>query len=114
LDDHRALVEIFAKLSGRHYNPPQPFPKNEMNLYAVLKNDTCAVPYAESPKSELILRPTTNRTRFKKPDSGKLGTWDFGLRTGTQVLGLSVRRKAASRGSRTESLDFVIPATAKR
>jgi hypothetical protein len=30
-------------LIDRHYNSPKPYRKGEFNMYAVLKNDTCAV-----------------------------------------------------------------------
>ncbi|HTW30195.1 MAG TPA: hypothetical protein VMD76_00860 [Candidatus Sulfotelmatobacter sp.] len=46
-------------LLDRHYNSLKPYRKGEMNLYAVLKNDTCVVRYAEVVENQLILRPHT-------------------------------------------------------
>jgi hypothetical protein len=44
-------------LLDRHYNSLTPYRKGEFNMYAVLKNDTCAVRYVEESESQLILRP---------------------------------------------------------
>ncbi len=44
-------------LIDRHYNSLQPYRKGEFNMYAVLKNDTCAVRYVEVAGNHLILRP---------------------------------------------------------
>ena len=44
-------------LLDRHYNSFKPYRKGELNMYAVLKNDTCAVRYVELAESLLILRP---------------------------------------------------------
>ena len=44
-------------LIDRHYNSLTPYRKGEPNMYAVLKNDTCAVRYVEHSGSQLILRP---------------------------------------------------------
>lgn len=44
-------------LIDRHYTSLRPFRKNELNMYAVLKNDTCAVRYAEVAGNQLVLRP---------------------------------------------------------
>jgi hypothetical protein len=44
-------------LLDRHYNSLRPYRKNDSNLYAVLKNDTCAVRYVEATEHEIILRP---------------------------------------------------------
>jgi hypothetical protein len=44
-------------LLDRHYNALTPYRKGEFNMYAVLKNDTCAVRYVEVAGSHLILRP---------------------------------------------------------
>jgi hypothetical protein len=44
-------------LIDRHYNSLKPYRKSEFNMYAVLKNDTCAVRYVEVAGSHLILRP---------------------------------------------------------
>jgi hypothetical protein len=40
-----------------HYNSLRPWRKNEWNMYAVLKNDTCVVGYVEAAENEIILRP---------------------------------------------------------
>jgi hypothetical protein len=44
-------------LIDRHYNALRPYRKGEFNMYAVLKNDTCAVRYVEVAANHLILRP---------------------------------------------------------
>jgi len=44
-------------LIDRHYNSLKPYRKAELNMYAVLKNDTCAVRYVEPAGNQLILRP---------------------------------------------------------
>ena len=44
-------------LLDRHYTSLQPYRKGEPNLYAVLKNDTCAIRYVEQAGNTLILRP---------------------------------------------------------
>ena len=44
-------------LIDRHYNSLTPYRKGEFNMYAVLKNDTCAVRYVEVAGNHLILRP---------------------------------------------------------
>jgi hypothetical protein len=44
-------------LIDRHYTSLKPYRKNELNLYAVLKNDTCAVRYVEVANNHLLLRP---------------------------------------------------------
>ncbi len=44
-------------LLDRHYNSLTPYRKGEFNMYAVLKNDTCTVKYAESAGTHLVLRP---------------------------------------------------------
>ena len=44
-------------LIDRHYNALKPYRKGEFNMYAVLKNDTCAVRYVEVAGNHLILRP---------------------------------------------------------
>lgn len=44
-------------LIDRHYNSLKPYRKNELNMYAVLKNDTCAVSYVEVLENQIILRP---------------------------------------------------------
>lgn len=44
-------------LLDRHYNSLTPYRKGEPNLYAVLKNETCAIRYVEFSGGSLILRP---------------------------------------------------------
>lgn len=44
-------------LLDRHYNSFKPYRKNDFNMYAVLKNDTCTIRYAEAAENCLILRP---------------------------------------------------------
>ena len=44
-------------LIDRHYNSLKPYRKGEFNMYAVLKNDTCAVRYVEVAGNQLVLRP---------------------------------------------------------
>ena len=44
-------------LIDRHYNSLKPYRKNEWNMYAVLKSDTCVVRYVEATQNEIILRP---------------------------------------------------------
>jgi hypothetical protein len=44
-------------LIDRHYNALRPYRKGELNMYAVLKNDTCVVRYVEVAGNHLILRP---------------------------------------------------------
>jgi hypothetical protein len=44
-------------LIDRHYNSLKPYRKGEFNMYAVLKNDNCAIRYVESAGRHLILRP---------------------------------------------------------
>lgn len=44
-------------LLDRHYNSLKPYRKGELNMYGVLKNDTCAVRYVEVAGNHLILRP---------------------------------------------------------
>ena len=46
-----------ALLIDRHYNSLKPYRKGELNMYAVLKNDTCAVRYVEQAGNQLVLRP---------------------------------------------------------
>lgn len=43
-------------LLDRHYNALTPYRKGELNLYAVVKNDTCTVRYVEVTGNRLILR----------------------------------------------------------
>ena len=51
------LVPGSTLLLDRHYNSLKPYRKGEFNMYAVLKNDTCAVRYVEVAGNHLILRP---------------------------------------------------------
>jgi len=44
-------------LIDRHYTSLKPYRKNEQNMYAVRKNDTCTVKYVELQGGNLILRP---------------------------------------------------------
>jgi hypothetical protein len=63
LDPHEAsfmsprLTAGATLLIDRHYTSLKPYRKGELNMYAVLKNDTCAVRYVEQANSTLILRP---------------------------------------------------------
>ena len=51
------LVAGTMLLIDRHYNSLKPYRKGEFNMYAVLKNDTCAVRYVEMAGDHLLLRP---------------------------------------------------------
>jgi hypothetical protein len=51
------LVPGATLLLDRHYNSFKPYRKGDLNLYAVLKNDTCTIRYAEATEHDLILRP---------------------------------------------------------
>jgi hypothetical protein len=44
-------------LIDRHYTSLKPYRKGELNMYAVLKNDTCTVRYVETAGNDLLLRP---------------------------------------------------------
>jgi hypothetical protein len=44
-------------LIDRHYTSLKPYRKGDSNMYAVLKNDTCAVRYVETDGNHLLLRP---------------------------------------------------------
>jgi hypothetical protein len=63
IDDREAmnmyprLMPRATLLIDRHYNSLKTYRKGEFNMYAVLKNDTCAVRYVEAAGSHLILRP---------------------------------------------------------
>ena len=50
-------MENFLLLIARNYNSLKPYRKGEFNMYAVLKNDNCAIRYVESAERHLILRP---------------------------------------------------------
>jgi hypothetical protein len=54
---HPRLSPGAVLLLDRHYNSLRPYRTGELNMYAVLKNDTCAIRYVEAAKSCLILRP---------------------------------------------------------
>jgi hypothetical protein len=49
-------------LIDRHYNSLKPYRKGDFNMYAVLKNDTCAVRYVETAGNRLVLRPHNRST----------------------------------------------------
>jgi hypothetical protein len=62
--DAREAMSMYPRLMpgatlllDRHYNSLKPYRKGEFNMYAVLKNDTCAVRYVEVAGNHLILRP---------------------------------------------------------
>jgi hypothetical protein len=44
-------------LIDRHYNSLKPYREGDFNLYAVLKNKSCAVRYVEIVGNQLLLRP---------------------------------------------------------
>jgi len=54
---HPRLMPGTMLLLDRHYNSLTPYRKGELNLYAVLKNGTCAVRYVELADDRLVLRP---------------------------------------------------------
>ncbi len=54
---HPRLSPGATLLIDRHYNSLKPYRKSEFNMYAVLKNDTCAVTYVEPSPNTLLLRP---------------------------------------------------------
>lgn len=58
-------------LLDRHYNSFRPYRKTDLKMYAVLKNDTCAVRYAEAARNHLILRPD-NQSKGRKSKTGKV------------------------------------------
>ena len=62
--DAREAMSMYPRLMpgamlliDRHYNALKAYRKGEFNMYAVLKNDTCAVRYVEVAGNHLILRP---------------------------------------------------------
>jgi hypothetical protein len=62
--DPRDAQVMFPRLTSgatllvdRHYNSLKPYHRGELNLYAVLKNDSCAVRYVEVAGNQLVLRP---------------------------------------------------------
>ena len=44
-------------LIDRHYNLLTPYRRNEANIYAVLRNDSCTIKYVERDGDHLVLRP---------------------------------------------------------
>lgn len=54
---HPRLTPGATLLLDRHYNSIAPYRKGEFNMYAVLKNDTCTVKYAQTAGTHLVLRP---------------------------------------------------------
>ena len=44
-------------LIDRHYNTLTPYRKNERNMYAVRRHETCTVKYVEHVGNTLVLRP---------------------------------------------------------
>jgi hypothetical protein len=57
LSMHPRLAPGATLLIDRYYNALTPYRKGELNMYAVLKNDTCVVRYAEVAGNHLVLRP---------------------------------------------------------
>ncbi len=63
LDPHDAqamsprLAPGATLLIDRHYTSLRPYRKNELNLYAVLKNDNCTIRYVERADHHVLLRP---------------------------------------------------------
>src|SRR3984893_8177682 len=62
--DAREAMSMYPRLMpgatlliDRHYNSLKTYRKGEFNMYAVLKNDTCAVGYVEVAGNHLMLRP---------------------------------------------------------
>jgi galactose-1-phosphate uridylyltransferase len=41
----------------RHYTSLTPYRKHENNMYAVRKDDTCAIRYVEATDNHLVMRP---------------------------------------------------------
>ena len=60
-------------LLDRHYNSLKPYRKGELNMYAVLKNDTCVVRYVEVAGNEILLRPHNQASPIEviAPSPGK-------------------------------------------
>ena len=59
---HPRLAPGATLLIDRHYTSFRPYRKGELNMYAVLKNDNCAVRYAELTEDQVILRPHNRST----------------------------------------------------
>jgi transcriptional regulator with XRE-family HTH domain len=51
------LLPGAAVLIDRHYNLLQPYRRNESNIYAVRKENTCTIKYVERDGDHLVLRP---------------------------------------------------------
>jgi SOS-response transcriptional repressor LexA len=51
------LLPGASLLIDRHYNSLKPYRKGELNMYAVLKDESCTVKYVETAGKNLILRP---------------------------------------------------------
>ncbi len=51
------LIPGATLLIDRHYTSLKPYRKNELNMYAVLKNDNCTVRYVERADHHVLLRP---------------------------------------------------------
>jgi transcriptional regulator with XRE-family HTH domain len=51
------LLPGAAVLIDRHYNLLQPYRRNEANIYAVRKENTCTIKYVERDGDHLVLRP---------------------------------------------------------
>ena len=51
------LLPSATVLIDRHYNLLQPYRRNEPNIYAVRKNQTCTIKYVERDGDHLLLRP---------------------------------------------------------
>jgi hypothetical protein len=54
---HPRLAPGATLLIDRHFNALTPYRKGEFNMYAVRKNDACAIRYVEVAGTHLILRP---------------------------------------------------------
>jgi hypothetical protein len=54
---HPRLASGALLLIDRHYTSLKPYRKSEPNMYAVLKNDTCAIRYVELAGDHIVLRP---------------------------------------------------------
>ncbi len=55
---HLSVLDLLDPAEvNKHYNSLKPYPKNQLNMYAVLKNDTCAVRYVETAPHHILLRP---------------------------------------------------------
>jgi hypothetical protein len=76
LSMHPRLAPGATLLIDRYYNALTPYRKGEFNMYAVLKNDTCVVRYAEVAGNHLVLRPHNHSSpiEFIAIDEGKSAT----------------------------------------